>query len=164
MPGKPCGRLPTPGFPPTPGYCGSRKRRLEIRRRHPVDLRIGRYNAAWLLWLSLCFAACANAQRFSFKNYAQDRGLVNVAVNSIAQDSDGYIWAGTQAGLYRYDGTRFSLVGGPRALPSRDIQAVAAAPDGPLWIGTRRCIAIEHGGRLVRVPTPQLEIRWSVSM
>ena len=118
-----------------------------------------RNNATLCLWLSLCVAERAYGQRFSFKNYTQDRGLMNVAVNSIAQDSDGYIWAGTQSGLYRYDGTRFSQVGGPGALPSRDIQAVASSPDGSVWIGTGRGIAIARGDRVERIETgAQLEI------
>jgi len=90
---------------------------------------------------------------------------MNVAVNSIAQDSEGYIWAGTQSGLYRYDGTRFTRVDRDGALPSRDVQALAASSDGWVWIGTSHGIAVASGDRIERVATGvQLDIRGNASM
>ncbi|HYW47734.1 MAG TPA: response regulator [Bryobacteraceae bacterium] len=106
-------------------------------------------------WALLVFCAAglfsahrAEAQRYSFKEYAQEHGLSNVAVNSIAQDKEHYIWVGTQSGLYRYDGLRFHQVGDAAFLGSLDIQALSAAPDGSVWIGTRRGLAVVHGNRL----------------
>jgi hypothetical protein len=63
----------------------------------------------------------AIAQYYSFKSYAQANELKNVAVTTIAKDRMGYIWAGTQSGLYRYDGFRFMPVGGKGDLPSFDV-------------------------------------------
>ncbi len=57
---------------------------------------------------------------------------------TIAQTTDGYIWVGTDAGLFRFDGVRFvrwSAQAG-EALPSNRIVKVLAARDGSLWIGT----------------------------
>lgn len=34
-----------------------------------------------------------------------------MVVLSLAQDRGGYIWAGTEGGVYRYDGYRFQLIG-----------------------------------------------------
>ena len=39
--------------------------------------------------------------------YDYDNGLSSLELNAIAQTADGYIWVGTYAGLYRYDGIRF---------------------------------------------------------
>ena len=118
-----------------------------------------------LILLGLCLTGGGNAQRYSFKDYGPDYGFRNVAVNSIAQDSAGYIWVGTQAGLYRYDGFRFYQVGGARALPSRDVQALAAAPDGSVWVGTRRGIASVHGKKVERLETgTQFEISGNSSL
>jgi signal transduction histidine kinase/CheY-like chemotaxis protein/streptogramin lyase len=100
----------------------------------------------------LLLAAAAWGQRQSFKSYDQTHGLANQAVNSIAQDRDGYLWVGTQAGLFRYDGWRFRDVGSLETLPSMDVQAVAAAPDGAIWVGTRRGMAWVKGGQIERVP------------
>jgi signal transduction histidine kinase len=55
---------------------------------------------------------------------------------ALAQSRDGFLWLGTGAGLYRFDGITFEPVV-PRAgrLPSRNITALLADPDGSLWIG-----------------------------
>src|SRR2546422_126131 len=85
----------------------------------------------------LCSPGVTSAKTYSFKNYAQDHGLRNTALNCIAQDRDGFIWAGTQAGLYRYDGDRFHPVGDLASMGSLDIQSMASSSDGSLWIATR---------------------------
>ena len=55
---------------------------------------------------------------------------------ALAQSSDGWLWLGTGAGLYRFDGITFDPVN-PAAgrFPSRNITALLADPDGSLWIG-----------------------------
>lgn len=72
-------------------------------------------------------------------------------VNALEQTSDGFLWIGTSAGLFRFDGARFtrfaSSDGTP--LPDLDITMLRAAPSGGLWAGTRfgRIYRIE-GGRV----------------
>src|SRR6266852_2887814 len=46
-------------------------------------------------------------QRYSFKHYARAQGLGNLSTLCLLQDSIGYLWIGTQHGLFRYDGARF---------------------------------------------------------
>lgn len=40
-----------------------------------------------------------------------DKGLLNPSVTSLIADSKGFIWAGTENGLYRYNGYQFRWVG-----------------------------------------------------
>ncbi len=115
----------------------------------------------------LLFLAAGEAfgQRYSFKRYGPEHGLKTMAINSLTQDARGYIWVGAQAGLYRYDGARFQVVGGLDTLPSMDVQSLAAAPDGPVWVGTRRGLAIVDGERVQRVATqPPLEVAVASSL
>jgi signal transduction histidine kinase/CheY-like chemotaxis protein/ligand-binding sensor domain-containing protein len=57
-----------------------------------------------------------------------------MAVLSMAQDRAGYIWAGTEGGLFRYDGTRFRLMGQAEGLPcGTEIHTLYLASDGGLW-------------------------------
>src|SRR2546423_15261464 len=58
-------------------------------------------------------------------------------VRAIAQTPDGYLWLGTEAGLYRFDGLRFvpwesrfyERLAGP------SVWSLLTARDGSLWIG-----------------------------
>ena len=56
----------------------------------------------------------------------------------IAQTTDGYIWVGTSAGLFRFDGVQFvpwaSMEGAQTS--SNDVHGLLGARDGSLWIGT----------------------------
>jgi signal transduction histidine kinase/ligand-binding sensor domain-containing protein len=60
-------------------------------------------------------------------------------VYALAQTRDGTLWLGGHTGLYRFDGTRFVRYPGPSddPLPSMDVSALIASPDGGLWIGFR---------------------------
>src|SRR4051812_33292174 len=55
-------------------------------------------------------------------------------VRAIAQTRDGYLWLGTEAGLYRFDGLRFTPYEPGRALPPA-VLSLLAARDGSLWMG-----------------------------
>ena len=58
---------------------------------------------------------------------------------AITQTSDGYLWLGTSAGLYRFDGLRFEPYKPPsgKHLSSNDVTALYGTSDGGLWIGYR---------------------------
>lgn len=83
--------------------------------------------------------------RLSFRTYAAEQGLSNLAVWQLVQDSQGFIWAGTEAGLFRYDGARFEPFGVKDGLPSSDTLAMFSDPEGTLWVGTRRGMARWNG-------------------
>src|SRR4029077_3502154 len=70
--------------------------------------------------------------------WTSDSGLPQNSVFAIAQTSDGYLWLGTQEGLVRFDGVRFTIFDTRNTpeLPDDWVQALAAARDGSLWIGT----------------------------
>jgi len=53
--------------------------------------------------LVLTLHGVAVAQQYSFRQYGDADGLRNLVVLSLAQDGAGYIWAGSEGGLYRYD-------------------------------------------------------------
>ena len=76
-------------------------------------------------------------QRYRFRTYTQEDGLGNLAVLSVLQDRTGYLWVGTQNGLYRFDGTEFRGYGMQDGLPSSRIHALHEARDGTLWVATR---------------------------
>ncbi len=81
-----------------------------------------------------------------------DNGFTNSVINAIAQTPDGYLWLGTELGLYRFDG-RKSVQWHPPAgqnLPSNWIFSLLAARDGTLWIGTYEGLASWKDGKLTQ--------------
>src|ERR1700692_1204735 len=88
----------------------------------------------WRILLFCCACSVCLAQRYSFRDYTQ--GLENLNVNCIAQDTTGYLWIGTENGLYRYDGSQFRNYGASDGLNARVIQDLYVDPDRTLWVGT----------------------------
>ncbi len=87
--------------------------------------------------LALMFDGAGVAQQYSFRHYGAAEGLQNLAILSLAQDGAGYIWAGSEGGLYRYDGTRFRLMAAAEGLPcATEVHALHVAADGALWVNT----------------------------
>src|ERR1035438_1688115 len=105
------------------------------------------------LMLALGLAVTAGAQEYSFRFYGAAEGLQNMAVLSLAQDRAGYIWAGTEAGLYRYDGNRFRLMGLAEGLPcSTEAHGLFIASDGALWANICAKIFRFDGQRFQAIP------------
>lgn len=66
-------------------------------------------------------------------------GLPQNSVYALTQTSDGYIWMGTQEGLVRYDGVRFTVFD-TRTTPALHhnwIYVITEDRDRTLWIGTQ---------------------------
>lgn len=78
----------------------------------------------------------------SLQGFGQAEGLHNLMVLSLAQDSAGFIWAGTGNGLYRFDGHRFTRIA-PDQL--HEVTALAADAHEGLWVGTDT--GLFHWGR-----------------
>ena len=83
-------------------------------------------------------------------------------VTALAQTADGYLWLGTQTGLYRFDGVRFERYrprdGGDFLASS--VASLYAPPSGGLWVGFRYGVAsfvkddrATHYGAAAGLPT-----------
>ena len=70
----------------------------------------------------------------------EDRNFARQDVTSINQDREGFIWFGTESGLFRYDAHSIvpfqSNTENPEALPNDRILDTYKDPDGTLWIST----------------------------
>jgi ligand-binding sensor domain-containing protein/two-component sensor histidine kinase len=66
------------------------------------------------------------------------QGLPDSFIQAMAQTPNGYLWLGTQEGLARFDGHRFTHFDTRNTpnLKHNSIVALNAARDGTLWIGT----------------------------
>src|SRR5271168_3313246 len=112
--------------------------------------------------LAACIATAVCAAKFSaahsaapipavrpmyFEHLTMRDGLSQSTVNSILQDSQGYIWLGTESGLDRYDGDSIREFrrerGTEHGLASDYIWSIAEDAHGDLWLAT-------DGGGVVR--------------
>jgi ligand-binding sensor domain-containing protein len=94
-------------------------------------------------------------------------GLPSEQVRAVAQDPDGAMWFGTDAGLARYDGRRTQTVTG-EGMAGRKVYALRSAPDGAIWVGTDdgafvrasanepfRLVAETKGRRVTAIAAPE---------
>jgi signal transduction histidine kinase/ligand-binding sensor domain-containing protein/ActR/RegA family two-component response regulator len=116
------------------------------------------HGRCWPGIITLC--ACAilcNGERYSFKHYLQDSGLTNLAVNTISQDKDGFLWVATDNGLFQYNGRHFIRFGREEGLPQTDVTSLTVSAGGTLWAGTPVGVAYLRGGRFHQaLPGPTL--------
>jgi len=113
---------------------------MTLRRRVLRFIQFARVILCGGMLLGLA-ASCA-AQRYSFREYRS--GLGDLNITGIAQDRTGYLWAGTENGLYRYDGVQFLRFGANTGMTGRTVQNLFVGPDGTLWVGTSDGIFFER--------------------
>ena len=80
------------------------------------------------------------------RNWGVDQGLPQGTVYALAQTPDGYVWAATQEGFVRFDGTEFITYdkASSTEIHNNMTYALLTARDGSLYAAT-------NGGGLVRV-------------
>ena len=91
--------------------------------------------------------ASVRPSQYVLDNWQIPDGLPQSSAQSIARTPDGYLWIGTQEGLARFDGVRFTVFDTDTdpTIPNKDISTLLVDRTGRLWIGTRAGIVIyEH--------------------
>ena len=97
------------------------------------------YGSLFLL-LMLCLTATACfSQENTFYHYGLEDGLSQESVMVILKDSQGFLWLGTQDGLNRFDGNRFSIykneIGNSRSISGNFINELLEV-ENLIWVGT----------------------------
>jgi ligand-binding sensor domain-containing protein len=102
--------------------------------------------AAFTLLLFACIWFCSSVRaldrdqsllQLRHRVWTASDGLYGT-VNALAQTTDGYLWAGTSDGLYRFDGQHFERYrSADGSMPAVDVQTLLATADGALWIGDK---------------------------
>lgn len=75
--------------------------------------------------------------QYIFESWTEDQGLPQNAVQAVTQSRDGYIWFGTQEGVVRFDGVRFTVFTtyNTPGLKGRNFYAVIEDNAGRIWVG-----------------------------
>jgi signal transduction histidine kinase len=103
--------------------------------------------------------------QYGHRTWKIDDGFLGSFVNALAQDKDGYLWIGTDEGLFRFDGIRITQWSPPDGirLPSAMILSLLADRDGSLWIGTYKGLVHWDHDRLTRYKENQAASVYSLS-
>lgn len=93
--------------------------------------------------VALVMGASTAAQQpptYIFTTYGMEDGLSQGTVESLLQDSTGFLWVGTHHGVDRFDGIEFkafrSRRDAPGSLPDGFVLSLEEASGGRLWVGT----------------------------
>jgi len=129
-------------------------------KRNPERIRGRSFSFPWfLLFLLLAKSAFAlnpdrHISQYGHTAWRTRDGIFDGSPVVIAQTTDGYVWIGTNLGLVRFDGIRFTpwnpLPG--QRLPDPRVFSILAAHDGSLWVGTGYGIARLRNRELINYP------------
>jgi ligand-binding sensor domain-containing protein/signal transduction histidine kinase len=91
-----------------------------------------------LLLLSY-LAGYSQSNKYRFHRYGQQEGLTSRYINTIAEDAFGFVWIGSDDGLFRFDGNDYIdySTNKENGLISNSITAILPIDNGDMWIGTR---------------------------
>lgn len=87
------------------------------------------------LLLLLCFLwpACVPAQPGAYIRYSTDNGLGSNTIYDVLQDREGFIWASSNSGVYRFDGTHFRRFSTADGLPDNEVLRLYPDHFGRIW-------------------------------
>nr|WP_242009971.1 ligand-binding sensor domain-containing diguanylate cyclase [Acetobacter conturbans] len=103
--------------------------------KHAISLF--KLNCGALLFFSsiiVCLSQAATAQ--TLRLFDGQGGLANLAVNIFAQDSDGFLYVGTETGLFVSSGGDFIRQDKPDGTPFLNITAIVENTDGELLLAS----------------------------
>lgn len=82
----------------------------------------------------------AQIQDIRFERLSLEQGLSQSVVNCMMQDSEGYLWFGTQDGLNKFDGYKFTVYryepNDTTSISNHFIWSIYEDNDGFIWVGT----------------------------
>ncbi len=109
------------------------------------------FSLIWFISLLLlcCMRGISYAQTKNLQFEYLQQGLPKTGISSILQDQEGFMWFGTEDGLYKYDGHKATTYQADPANPdhtlrSNYIRAIHEDQKGRLWVAT-------YGGGLHQV-------------
>lgn len=111
---------------------------MSMSLRHLLTL------AASLLALA---ALPLRAQQYSLQSYDRKSGLESQTINCMLQDQRGFIWACTEMGLYRFDGSNFERMGSAEGFDKGEyVTAIEEnVHTGRLWVATQSGLRVGDG-------------------
>lgn len=85
-----------------------------------------------LLLLFLLFSQSAFSQQFSYRSLDKAHGMPTNTIYDLMQDKRGFMWFGTDKGLYRYDGTELKLYSSKKQ-DGKSLSNLMEDANGRIW-------------------------------
>jgi ligand-binding sensor domain-containing protein/signal transduction histidine kinase/DNA-binding response OmpR family regulator len=105
-----------------------------------MNLKIKNHPLAFVCLLVLPAFSAAQPPKLKFKHISGEQGLSNSTIETIFQDSRGFIWFGTRDGLNRYDGYQMVVyrynTKDTSSISDNYIRCIYEDRQHNLWIGT----------------------------
>jgi len=114
-------------------------------------------------WLIACFVlavAALSAQEYSFRTYGMMEGLTNLSVQKIFQDRTGFLWVGTENGIFRFDGEHFEPFGPEHGLPHNSGIMFGETPNGDMLVGGVFGLYQLRGNHFEKLAVPFSRVSW----
>ncbi len=105
-------------------------------------------------WHSACaLDAALDANEYAHTAWTVRDGFSLGNIYTIAQTPDGYLWLGSEFGLFRFDGAHTVLWQPPSGqhLPTNAVNDLMVSHDGTLWIGTFGGLVTWDGHQLTQL-------------
>ena len=88
----------------------------------------------FILWLTI-LSGTLNAQRLYFQEYFLLKKNEPVQINAMFQDKTGFIWFGTNKGLFKFNGKTYQRFTVSDSLQENNVTAIAQDSTGKIWVG-----------------------------
>lgn len=103
----------------------------------------------------LAFFAASAGGNYTITNFTISHGLPSGKIFDVFQDSRGFLWLASDAGIARFDGSRFEQYSLSDGLNHNTSTAFAEDRNGHMWVATGRGFARFDGLRFSRVDSFQ---------
>jgi ligand-binding sensor domain-containing protein len=133
---------------------GRRQTRPRAAYHGPVVRRVLRRSLVALLvlaWSSSGYAldASRTLTQYIHRIWQVQQGLPQASIYAIVQTRDGFLWLGTQTGLVKFDGVKFTTIDDIGGVSMSNLWVTQLVEDeqGALWIGTNHdgLLKLQHG-------------------
>ncbi|CAN5142205.1 hypothetical protein BH09BAC2_BH09BAC2_16360 [soil metagenome] len=89
---------------------------------------------------------------YNIQSFNTTNGLPSIQCFDIVQDHKGFIWVGTSAGLFRYDGKNSKVFTINEGLNDNSVRALSIDETGTIWIGTNQGLCFYDKGKINHTP------------
>lgn len=88
------------------------------------------------LWIGFNYGGADFLKDGRISSYGEPKGLPPGTVNDFALDGDGTVWAATNSGLVRFDGSRWQRIGFDWGYSGQVVRALFVDRKGTLWVAS----------------------------